>query len=315
MRRTKMGKLIVVFTLTGCFLVSCSGMNKKIKETASEVENQVSSVADEVTDKVNKVTDAAEKPNKQGKTDKPAKPNKPDKPAKPKDEKSTDTEDESSSAIDDVSEDAGSGEEWKEFILPESSDRYLEDYELPVTKSELRIARNEIFARHGRIFKDKKLQEYFESTSWYEGTVKPEKFSEKVLNKFEKYNVALLAAAEKKAPDKGEKEIYFAGLYKAKGNATVEMEEYSSPDETSHGINAGYIIFSGLSDEINGKEIQIYRGDSKGPNYYEDYKGFISVIVKTDRIIINGMYPNSEDEDDSTDVSGTYYLKERFPMP
>ena len=88
-----------------------------------------------------------------------------------------------------------------------------------------------------------------------------------------------------------------------------------SPYETAHGINAGYIIFSGLSDEINGKEIQIYRGDSKVSNHYEDYKGFISVIVKTDRIIINGMYPNSEDEDDSTDVSGTYYLKERFPMP
>ena len=143
MRRTKMGKLIVIFTLTGCFLVSCSGDNEKIKETASEVENQVSSVADEVTDKVNKVTDAAEKPNKQGKTDKPAKPNKPDKPAKPKDEKSTDTEDESSSAIDDVSEDAGSGEEWKEFILPESSERYIEDFELPVTKSELRLCRSE----------------------------------------------------------------------------------------------------------------------------------------------------------------------------
>ncbi len=32
---------------------------------------------------------------------------------------------------------------------------------------DLRVLRNEIFAKHGRVFKDAKLQKYFESQSWY----------------------------------------------------------------------------------------------------------------------------------------------------
>lgn len=409
-----MGKLIVIFTLTGCFLVSCSsGVNKKLGEVVDEVADQVNNVTDLIdphvlgvknghpnnhpkcpygdvfdeffaspTWKYFNATSGEEVVeftgyctyhdvkvkarlqfilNKDGKTfetgalsfnDVPQsklitigmiykafsnyieKHNiKEDTELEEKDledifatevvsdvkneTENTDTIDRQkiSSAIDDVDEDAGSGEELNEYILPESSDRYLEKYELPVTKSRLRIARNEIFARYGRIFKDKELQQYFESTSWYEPSVKPEEFNENVLNKFEKYNVALIAEAEKKAPDDSEKEIYFAGIYKAEGNGTVEMEEYSSPDETAHGINAGYIVFSGFGDERDGQEVQIYRGDSNVPNYYGDYRGFINITVKTDRIIIEGIIPDWEDMENSLDVSGTYYLKERFLMP
>ena len=61
----------------------------------------------------------------------------------------------------------------------------------------LKLARNEIFARHGYIFKDKKLQEYFKSTSWYKGTVKGKDFDmEKEFNDFEKANVALIGSFE-----------------------------------------------------------------------------------------------------------------------
>lgn len=84
-----------------------------------------------------------------------------------------------------------------EYIIPQSSSVYLEYNDLPSTKEYLRLARNEIFARHGRIFKDKELQEYFESTSWYVPTTAPEDFNENVLNEFEKYNVALIKEAEK----------------------------------------------------------------------------------------------------------------------
>ena len=88
-----------------------------------------------------------------------------------------------------------------------------------------------------------------------------------------------------------------------------------SPYETAHGINAGYIVFSGFGDERDGQEVQIYRGDSNVPNYYGDYRGFINITVKTDRIIIEGIIPDWEDMENSLDVSGTYYLKERFSMP
>ena len=45
------------------------------------------------------------------------------------------------------------------------------------------IARNEIYARHGRKFNDSELQAYFNSKSWYKGTVNPEDFSTSVFFK------------------------------------------------------------------------------------------------------------------------------------
>ena len=40
-----------------------------------------------------------------------------------------------------------------------------------MSAEELRIARNEIYARHGLIFKSGELDDYFRSKDWYEGTV------------------------------------------------------------------------------------------------------------------------------------------------
>lgn len=54
------------------------------------------------------------------------------------------------------------------FICPESSTTKIQLYKLyNLSSDQLYIARNEIFARHGYIFKDKKLQEYFEAQAWY----------------------------------------------------------------------------------------------------------------------------------------------------
>jgi len=62
-----------------------------------------------------------------------------------------------------------------------------------------RILRNEIFARHGKVFSDKVLQNYFTSFDWY----KPDpKFKEKNLTATEKKNVATIYAYEKEAISK-----------------------------------------------------------------------------------------------------------------
>ena len=53
----------------------------------------------------------------------------------------------------------------------------------------LKITRNEIFARHGRMFDDQELQDYFNSKSWYRGTIRPEDFSESMLSETEKANI------------------------------------------------------------------------------------------------------------------------------
>ena len=61
----------------------------------------------------------------------------------------------------------------------------------------LRITRAEILGRHGRIFNDQNLQEYFESQSWYSARYTAAEFDEGCLNEVERYNLELLLAAEK----------------------------------------------------------------------------------------------------------------------
>jgi flagellar basal body-associated protein FliL len=88
-----------------------------------------------------------------------------------------------------------------DFILP-NSDSELITYEvleeLGLSADECRIARNEIYARHGRRFSDESLQEYFDSKDWYEGTIDPSKWKESTLNKTERTNADTIAKYEKK---------------------------------------------------------------------------------------------------------------------
>ena len=66
-----------------------------------------------------------------------------------------------------------------DYVFPQSSSEYLIRDDLEgKTGEELRIARNEIYARHGRRFNDKTLQWYFDAKSWYQGTVVPGDFKE-----------------------------------------------------------------------------------------------------------------------------------------
>ena len=82
--------------------------------------------------------------------------------------------------------------------LPDSSTRYLTGTDIAgLTSEELRLARNEIYARHGRKFKDEALQAYFNSKSWYAGTIEPERFSDDaLLNDVERKNLELIKARE-----------------------------------------------------------------------------------------------------------------------
>ncbi len=58
------------------------------------------------------------------------------------------------------------------YFIPDSSDAEISDAQLEgMSAEELRIARNEIYARHGLIFKSEDLNEYFSNQAWYNGTV------------------------------------------------------------------------------------------------------------------------------------------------
>ena len=56
----------------------------------------------------------------------------------------------------------------QDYILPFSQDRLLVAADLAgLSASQLRIARNEIYARHGRRFVSSDLAEYFSKKNWY----------------------------------------------------------------------------------------------------------------------------------------------------
>ena len=107
------------------------------------------------------------------------------------------SEDDYDSDLDEDSDNYSDSSEENEYVLPDSAKRKLKKSDLKgLSIEELRIARNEIYARHGRMFDDKKLQKYFDSQSWYEGTVPASEFSEDVLSSVEKKNVAFIRQFE-----------------------------------------------------------------------------------------------------------------------
>ncbi|MDO4488935.1 MAG: YARHG domain-containing protein [Eubacteriales bacterium] len=80
-----------------------------------------------------------------------------------------------------------------EYVIWYSSQCYLSETEVKfLSDEERRIARNEIYARHGRKFKDQGLRDYFNSKSWYHGTIEPDSFDESCFNEFEKKNIQML---------------------------------------------------------------------------------------------------------------------------
>jgi YARHG domain len=81
-----------------------------------------------------------------------------------------------------------------DFIFPDSDRRLLTAADLiRLSKSELRIARNEIFARRGRSFDSADLKAHFARFSWYS----PNTWNPK-LNPIEAANVALMEKIEKR---------------------------------------------------------------------------------------------------------------------
>lgn len=78
------------------------------------------------------------------------------------------------------------------MIFPDSDRRLLSMAEVaPLSLSEVRVARNEIYARRGRAFADPNLRRYFSQFDWYRPM-----YAEVALNRVESANVALLQRAE-----------------------------------------------------------------------------------------------------------------------
>ena len=85
-----------------------------------------------------------------------------------------------------------------EYILPDSNTKKLTRADLEgLTKEELRLARNEIYARYGIIFGAEDLKEYFGSKSWYEPKIPYDDFYDEVeIGDIEAANVNLIVELE-----------------------------------------------------------------------------------------------------------------------
>lgn len=94
-----------------------------------------------------------------------------------------------------TSTDSGKKQVTTNYIILDSNSRVISESELyNLTPWELKVARNEIYARHGRPFVHKDLQCYFATKSWYS---EDSNFSESSLSTTEVKNISIILDYEK----------------------------------------------------------------------------------------------------------------------
>ena len=97
----------------------------------------------------------------------------------------------------------------QDYIIPDSDSRYLSEADVQgMTIQQINYAKNEIYARHGRIFASQELKNYFESKSWYQGTIDGAAFDrdyKQFFNQYEIVNAEFLSQIEFSMEDGGYK--------------------------------------------------------------------------------------------------------------
>ncbi len=113
------------------------------------------------------------------------------------DKEFTEEENESDKEFIEEKEHSDTDKEDTDYILPDADTRVYPLKELKkLSKNKLRLARNEIYARHGYIFNDEELSVYFLGKSWYVPRRKDIKSSD--FNKYELKNIRQIQKCEKK---------------------------------------------------------------------------------------------------------------------
>lgn len=134
-----------------------------------------------------------------------------------------------------------------DYIIPDSSRRLLTTDDLTnLTPWELKVARNEIYARHGRPFKYADLKCYFQGKSWYRVN---SRFSDKLLNTYEQKNVVKILNYEKQIHSPITTKDMGCNYSKHQDNSQPSSESYGSdyviPDSGQRALSSGDL--SGLS--------------------------------------------------------------------
>lgn len=117
-------------------------------------------------------------------------------------DKSSSNQDANQSESSDSAKDSKDGKaDSSEYIFPESDKTLLTESQLnDLPLKTLELGRNEIFARHGYVFKMEELKKYFSQKSWYKAN---DSFnSEKDLSATETKNISLIKSIEDKKTNK-----------------------------------------------------------------------------------------------------------------
>ncbi len=169
----------------------------------------------------------------------------------------------------------------QEYIFSDSNSRYLSEEEIrSIDADKLRIARNEIFARHGYIFNDEELSQYFNSTSWYDGTIPSDQFDmDAVLNDFEKKNIELIERAENEADgtsvQNSEQFVIPAGTYV--NNELFEDHQALMKLTYYEGDEVGVEFFT--EPRLNGINLYGAKIDDRTIQVTEEYEGIIVTLT------------------------------------
>lgn len=126
---------------------------------------------------------------------------------------------------------------YRDYIFPDSSNKVLDDIEIEIEPLyALNLGKNEIYARHGYIFKDFYLQQFFSGKEWY----RPDStFTFDRLNETEQTNVTLIKQEEER---RTQDEVFYVNSYRdAWEMLTSVVQNYSTPDLS----NQDYLVIYG----------------------------------------------------------------------
>lgn len=127
------------------------------------------------------------------------------------------------------------------------SEQDVQDFSI----QELCYARNEIYARHGRLFQSIELTDYFGAQPWYSGFISPENFQDSELSEIERTNAEFLRNLEFSIKSDGYRldqpgyDIFAVRTMRESSGEAVLTEEEASTAVTNYFIEQyieGYIL-------------------------------------------------------------------------
>lgn len=150
------------------------------------------------------------------------------------------------------------------YLFEDSSYRLLEYEDIStISTADIRIAKNEIYARHGRKFSSEDLQQYFSQLPWYQGTIEPDQFDENSLNEIERANVNFLDQEYQKGTGAYNASVADSILLRVKGQSEAlqiaVIEDKIGMDSFAQRVTVQYKPAVGKIDEE--EPATVYLGD------------------------------------------------------